>query len=150
MEGEVEVRKYVGGSPRTHKAAAQKNSERMQPVEGCLRMWATILKTENRYIGGCGLYSHLRQGKRVDGKAVLVFYLARPRWGRGFAIEAGTTFVRFGFDQINLNRIVANVQAENLASIRVLEKLGFIRIETEKGVRPFDHFELRRSGSSSG
>lgn len=148
MEADAEVRKYVGGAPRTREAAEQKFSGLMQPGEDRLRMWATILKAENRYIGRCGLYPHLRGGEKADGEAVLAFYLARAWWGRGLATEAGNAFVRFGFDQLKLNRIVATVQVENLASLRVLEKLGFVLIETEKGVRSFHHFELRQPGSS--
>lgn len=147
MEADAEVRRYVGGAPRTREAAEQKFRGLLQPVEDRLAMWAMILKPENRYIGRCGLYPKLSGEEKVFGEAVLAFYLARAWWGRGLATEAGSAFVRFGFDQLALNRIVASVQIENQASIRVLEKLGFILIETERGVRSFHHFELGRLGS---
>ena len=147
MEADAEVRRYVGGAPRTREAAEQKFRGLMQPVEDRLAMWATMLKPENRYIGRCGLYPNLHGGKKVAGEAMLAFYLARAWWGRGLATKAGNAFVRFGFDQLALSRIVASVQIENQASIRVLERLGFVLRETERGVRSFHHFELRRPGS---
>jgi len=55
--------------------------------------------------------------------------------------------VNFGFDQLRLKRIVAVAEVGNAASIRVLEKLGFVYTETETGVRSFYKFELLESSS---
>jgi [ribosomal protein S5]-alanine N-acetyltransferase len=120
----------------------------MQPVEDRLAMWATVLKDDGRYIGRCGLYPSIGREKRgeqkVAGEAVLGFYLAREYWGQGFASEAGRAFVKFGFDELNLERIVTAVQVENTASVRVLEKIGFVIASHEIGPRSFYHFELPR------
>ena len=146
MEADAEVRRYVGGAPRTREAAEQRFWERaMQPVEGRLAMWATVLKEDGRYVGRCGLYPNIRGEQKVAGEAVLGFYLARPFWGQGFASEAGRAFVEFGFDELKLARIVTAVQVENTASVRVLEKLGFVIASHEVGPRSFYHFELSRS-----
>jgi RimJ/RimL family protein N-acetyltransferase len=145
MEADAEVRRYVGGAPRTREAAEQRFWERaMQPVEGQLAMWATVLKADGSYIGRCGLYPKLKEEGRVAGEAVLGFYLARQFWGQGFATEAGRAFVDFGFDELKLRRIVTSVQVENAGSIRVLEKLGFVVTGHETGPRSFYHFELVR------
>jgi ribosomal-protein-alanine N-acetyltransferase len=145
MEADAEVRRYVGGAPRTREAAEQRFWERaMQPVEGRLGMWATVLKEDGRYIGRCGLYPNIRGEQEVAGEAVLGFYLAREFWGKGFASEAGRSFVEFGFGELKLERIVTAVQVENTASVRVLEKLGFVIASHEAGPRSFYHFELSR------
>jgi RimJ/RimL family protein N-acetyltransferase len=60
------------------------------------------------------------------------------------ATEAGRAFVNFGFDELKLTLIVTSVQVENAASIRVLEKLGFVIASHEIGPRSFYHFELSR------
>jgi [ribosomal protein S5]-alanine N-acetyltransferase len=73
---------------------------------------------------------------------VLAFCFAREYWGKGLATEAGNAFVNLGFNQLALKRIVAVAEVGNSASIRVLEKLGFVCIETETGVRSFYKFEL--------
>lgn len=54
--------------------------------------------------------------------------LAQPYWGKGLATEAASAWVRAAFDKFQLDRLGAFVHAENLAAIRVVEKLRF-RIE---------------------
>lgn len=52
-------------------------------------------------------------------------YVLNPRYhGRGYATEAASAILRFGFTRLGLNRIEAHYMAENLASRRVMEKLG--------------------------
>lgn len=96
MEMDINVRRYVGGYPRTRENAEQRfpgnQLEKMSTDR--LALWATVLKTENIYIGRCGLYPHLRaDGKPISGEAVLAFYIAFPYWGQGFATEAGKAFI---------------------------------------------------------
>ena len=146
MEADAEVRRYVGGAPRTREAAEQRFWEGViQPVEDRLAMWATVLKVDGSYIGRCGLYPNIRGEQKVAGEAVLGFYLARQFWGQGFASEAGRALVEFGFDELMLERIVTAVQVENTASVRILEKLGFVVTSHEIGPRSFYHFELSRA-----
>jgi ribosomal-protein-alanine N-acetyltransferase len=55
-------------------------------------------------------------------------YVIRPeRWGHGFASEAAAAILRFGFGPLGLHRIQSTCRPENLASVRVLEKIGMIR-----------------------
>jgi ribosomal-protein-alanine N-acetyltransferase len=151
METDAEVRRYVGGTPRTREAAEERfRSRTMQPLKDRLAMWATVLKSENRYVGRCGLYPHLSDGVMVRGEAVLGFYLAREFWGRGLASEAGRAFVNFGFGELKLARIVTAVDVRNGASVRVLEKLGFELALLERGPRSFYHFELVRPDGRAG
>jgi RimJ/RimL family protein N-acetyltransferase len=110
-----------------------------------LGLLATVYKPENCYIGRCGLYPRRdEEGRVIPGEAVLAFYLARPYWGRGLATEAGQAFVRHGFDVLKLTCIVAGMNAQNLASIRVVEKLGFVRVRSgEGGGNRWHEYELR-------
>ena len=55
----------------------------------------------------------------------LSYGFRRDRWGRGYATEAGAACVRYGFDILGVEKIVADVDPENTASAHVLEKLGF-------------------------
>ncbi|HIM30009.1 MAG TPA: N-acetyltransferase [Planctomycetes bacterium] len=60
-----------------------------------------------------------------DLDAVDVGYRFLPGyWGQGLATEACLASVTFGFEVLGLNRIVGFVLPENVASIRVLEKVG--------------------------
>src|SRR5262249_47690056 len=125
----------------------------LAPKPGRLRLWATEYKPEGRYIGRCGVYPNRGEDDQViPGEGVLAYYLARPYWGRGLATEAGRAFIEFGFRQLGLSRIVAGANVKNLASNRVLQKLGFVWIYTGEGSgNRYHDYELRnRSGSSSG
>jgi [ribosomal protein S5]-alanine N-acetyltransferase len=145
MEMDINVRRYVGGYPRTRENAEQRfprNQLRATSTDR-LALWATVLKTNNAYIGRCGLYPHFgADGKPMAGEAVLAFYIASPYWGQGFATEAGKAFIRFGFAELALTRIVTTVEKGNDASVRVLQKLGFSLENTEEGQRTFYHFAL--------
>jgi RimJ/RimL family protein N-acetyltransferase len=107
---------------------------------------ATIFKPDGRYIGRCGLYPlRTERGDVVPNEAVIAFYLARPYWGRGLATEAGQAFVAHGFNQVGLSRIEAGINADNKASIRVIEKLGFKWVLSgEGGGNRWHMFELRK------
>jgi [ribosomal protein S5]-alanine N-acetyltransferase len=144
MEMDAEVRRYVGGYPRSREDAERKFPHgQLHEVSGRLGVWATVLKSNGQYIGRCGLYPHIDSaGEMVVGEATLSFYIAREHWGLGLASEAATAFVEFGWKQLQLSRIVATVQVGNGASVRILEKLGFELIATEVGQRSFFKFAL--------
>lgn len=83
--------------------------------------WGITLKPDQTVIGMCGYnYWH-----REDFRASVGYDLARAHWGKGIMSEALGAVVRFGFEHMNLNRVEADVSAENPASVRVLEKMGF-------------------------
>jgi Acetyltransferase (GNAT) domain len=95
---------------------------------------ATVFKPEHRYIGRCGLYPNRDDDNAaIPREAVLAYYLARPYWGRGLATEAGRAFVEYGFTKLGRSRIVAGANAANIASNRVLVKLGFVWVRSGEG-----------------
>ncbi len=145
MEADAEVRRYVGGAPRTREAAEHKfNTVYLPPVTNGLALWATVYRPNQTYIGYCGVYPHFSSvGEPIPGEGTLAFYLARQYWGRGLATEAGRAFIEHGFDVLGLNKVVATVQEGNAASLRVLQKLNFTHTGTEVGnLRTYHHFEL--------
>jgi RimJ/RimL family protein N-acetyltransferase len=80
--------------------------------------WAVILKKENRFIGWCGL-------KRNEENMVdLGFRFFKKDWGNGYATEAAKASLEIGFNQMNIDRIIGRAATENIASIKVLEKLN--------------------------
>jgi [ribosomal protein S5]-alanine N-acetyltransferase len=58
------------------------------------------------------------------------FLLDRPWWGKGYATEVAQASIKFGFENFNLDHIIALVHPENLASQRVIEKCGLVYQET--------------------
>jgi RimJ/RimL family protein N-acetyltransferase len=61
--------------------------------------------------------------------------LARPYWGRGYATEAATAAVRFGFGTLDMDKVVSFTSLINLRSRRVMERLGMTHDEGDN----FDH-----------
>lgn len=61
-----------------------------------------------------------------DRRAELGYWLAQPAWGHGFATEAAQAAVDFGFRELGLARVYAQVLAGNRASLRVVDKLGMV------------------------
>lgn len=61
-----------------------------------------------------------------DHRAELGYWLSASAWGEGIATEACTAAVEFGFRELSLARIYAQVLAGNSASERVLDKLGMV------------------------
>jgi ribosomal-protein-alanine N-acetyltransferase len=144
MEQDPEVRRYVGGAPRTREVAEERFWNRaMQIVDDRLAMWACMLKATGDYIGRCGLYANVQGEDRIPREAVLGYYLRPELWGKGLATEAARAFVRFGFGELKLSRIVSTVQEGNEASLHILKKLGFVVTDYEQGTRSFYKFELK-------
>lgn len=79
-------------------------------------------KTTNEFIGGIGLIIN----KKFD-RASLGYWIAEPFWKKGFATEAVKAILKFGFEQLNLNKIYATHLLENPASGKVMVKNGMIK-----------------------
>ncbi len=58
----------------------------------------------------------------------LGYQFAPKHWGRGYAIEAASGLLGYGFGTLGLDRVAALVRKANARSVRVLEKLGFGRV----------------------
>ncbi len=86
--------------------------------------FAVALGEEDRLIGGCGIRLANPDAREAD----IGYVLNREYWGKGYGTEAAKTLLRFGFDELLLHRVYATCDPQNLASIRVLERIG-MRIE---------------------
>jgi ribosomal-protein-alanine N-acetyltransferase len=54
----------------------------------------------------------------------LWYELSQEVWGRGLATEAAWACVRYAFEKVGMERVIAGADAPNTASLRVMEKLG--------------------------
>jgi len=79
--------------------------------------------TEGAFVGWCSL----RRWNPEFRSAALGYCLAEAAWGRGYATEAAHGVLDWAFGTLDLNRVQAETDTRNLASARVLEKLGFVR-----------------------
>ena len=79
--------------------------------------WPVVHKDSDNLIGFCGFIP-------TDHVAEIGWRLAHDYWGQGLATEAAHATLNYGFDVLEFERVVATVQSENWASIRVVQKLG--------------------------
>ena len=82
-------------------------------------LWAVELGPERTVIGATGL-QHLAEGPEIE----VGYRFLREHWGRGYATEAAGAAIRFGFEELGLDRIVAVTLPTNQGSRRVMEKCG--------------------------
>jgi ribosomal-protein-alanine N-acetyltransferase len=99
---------------------------------------AVISKEKQKLIGWCGLGPLEFSPEEIE-----IFYgLSKDQWGKGIATEAATTVLRYGFETLKLDRIVAVTDSRNAASVKVIEKLGMIyRKKIEKLPQKFSSYE---------
>jgi ribosomal-protein-alanine N-acetyltransferase len=83
--------------------------------------WAMARQENDEIVGTCGC----AEWKRHFHCAAIGYELARPYWRQGVMTEVLTAVLPFGFTQMQLNRIEAYVMAGNVASLALLQKLGF-------------------------
>ena len=89
--------------------------------------WAIELVEPVEMIGTVGLLRFDVEHRHAE----VGYEIARRWWGRGLAPEAAAAVTRYGFSVLGLHRIEAGVLPGNDASVRVLQKLGFL----EEGTR---------------
>jgi len=83
---------------------------------------------DGRHIGGMTMYF---EGDYTRGE--LGWIVHRDYWGHGYAVEAAQGLIDFFAEKMNLKRFIAHCDAENQASVRVMEKLGMTYVETHGG-----------------
>jgi RimJ/RimL family protein N-acetyltransferase len=84
-------------------------------------IWAVRLATSQRVIGSVSMSYWDRYHRRAE----IGYDLAKDYWGLGLAQEAIREVLRFGFEQMALNRIEIWTSVANLRSLRLAERLGF-------------------------
>jgi len=130
--GNAEVMRYIGtGKP--YETIEQANeflrwATAYQEENGFCR-WAILLKENHEIIGSCG-FARPHGTEEIE----LGYLLGRKFWGKGLATEAAAACLNYGFEKLEFREIIALTDLENVASHRVLEKIGFLR----KGIELFD------------
>jgi RimJ/RimL family protein N-acetyltransferase len=80
-------------------------------------------KDTGALIGMCNLFQFNWQCRRCE----IGYCLGRAHWGHGYMHEALTALIDYGFRELDLNRIEADVDPRNVGSVKSLERLGFVR-----------------------
>ena len=124
-----QVVKYIPDAPRSYLEAKEELEWFLNghPAHPELGLWATIHKGTGRFIGRCGLLPWTIDGQ---DEVEVAYLIDRAYWGQGLGTEAAVAICDYGFGQLGLARLICLVDPENLASIKVAEKIG---MRFEKG-----------------
>jgi ribosomal-protein-alanine N-acetyltransferase len=97
---------------------------------------AVALPDTGELIGNCGI----RRKDANEFEADIGYEIAPSYWGNGYATEAARAMVGLGFGEWRLHRISAWCVADNIGSVRVLEKVG---LKLEGRLRHSEYYKDR-------
>lgn len=122
ISNEPSVRRYLWDDAPVTRARIEDvvaQSVRMFSEEG-VGLFGVRLRGSAELVGFCG-FGHTQDGPE---EIELIYELLPDLWGRGLTTEASRACMRHAFAQAGLDRVVAGADAPNVASLRVIEKLG--------------------------
>jgi ribosomal-protein-alanine N-acetyltransferase len=125
MRSDPEVMKYIDRPPAKSidEAISWINLiyDLYQKNEGVL--WALSLHGNHNMIGSIGIW----QIDKVNHRAEIGYMLSTQHQGKGYLQEALIEAIKYAFEGIGLHSIEANLNPANQASIKLLERTGFVR-----------------------
>ena len=122
MHADPDVMRYLGGA-RSQGESDRELQEIMEiEAETGLIRFALERKGSAGLVGFCGLKP---AGKFID----LSYMIARDHWRQGYAFEAAKRVREFGLIDMSITNMEAGGDAENVASIKILEQLAFTNRE---------------------
>ena len=78
-------------------------------------------KQDQKLVGECSLFNFVEQCRRAE----VGYALGADAWGQGYMTEALHALLQFGFLELALNRVEADIDPRNALSVKSLERLGF-------------------------
>src|SRR6478609_7466537 len=85
--------------------------------------WGICPQNSDKLIGTIGLWRFIKPNHRGE----IGYSLHPDLWGQGLMREALQIVLNYGFEKLNLHSVEANINPENNASRKLLEKLGFVQ-----------------------
>jgi len=125
LQSNAYVLRYWDAPPWSDPQRAERFVEacRQMAEEGTAVRVAVERAEDGAFIGWCSLHHWDADHRRAS----LGYCFTDAAWGRGYATEAAGALLGWAFDTLGLRRVQAETDTRNVASARVLEKLGFVR-----------------------
>lgn len=147
LMADPEVMRWLGGTMKRAEAAAWIDKHVAHHERHGFGRLAVLERDTGELVGRCGVACWTIEGRP---EVELGWTVRRDRWGRGYATEAAEAARDHAFGELGLSRLVSMIIPENVASIRVAEKIGatYERDVDWDGV-PQRLYALERNRSSS-
>jgi [ribosomal protein S5]-alanine N-acetyltransferase len=125
MFSEPKVMRYMSTGPwpsidKAHEMIAQ---DAVELPEGVHLRLGLETKIDSKLIGHCSLFKWDTGCRRAE----VGYGMASAAWGKGYMHEALTALLNYGFEDMQLNRVEADIDPRNIASAKSLERLGFTK-----------------------
>jgi RimJ/RimL family protein N-acetyltransferase len=131
LDSDPQVMRFLSGRASDREEVAAAHARRIaaaQKIDG-LGFWVGLVDEE--FVGWWTLQpAHGPDQPDNPAVANLGFRLLRRHWRRGFASEGARALVRDGFEEIGLERIIAQTPTVNVASRAVMERIGLRYVRT--------------------
>jgi RimJ/RimL family protein N-acetyltransferase len=131
LDSDPEVMRYLSGRPSSREEVEASHARRMaaaQKVDG-LGFWIGLVDDE--FVGWWTLQpAHGPDQPNDPGVADLGYRLLQRQWRKGLASAGARELVRYGFDDVRLDRIIAQTLSVNAGSRAVMERIGLTYVRT--------------------
>lgn len=122
--GDEEVARWIGDGPQSDEENRALFGRVFTHVYPTSRFDVWGVREDGRLVG----HAEIKDTTDVDGYEI-IYALARQAWGRGLGTELASALVSYGFGELGLSEVHATVAHGNSASLALLEKLGFVRVD---------------------
>jgi RimJ/RimL family protein N-acetyltransferase len=136
LDSDNQVHQYLGENPFTD---IQQTREliifiQRQYAECGIGRWAVIQKKDGAFVGWTGFRFIPETINKHSNYYDFGYRLCSRFWGQGYATESGKAALQYGLQSLQLKDVYAMTHPDNMASRKVLEKIGF----NYTGLFPFD------------
>jgi RimJ/RimL family protein N-acetyltransferase len=119
--GDISVTRFIGG-PFSEKQIQERLTREIASMQtNGIQYWPLFVLAEGDFVGCCGLRPYRPEEKICE----LGFHLRPAYWDKGFAAEAAQAVIKHAYESLRAKGLFAGHSPENLASRKVLQKLGF-------------------------
>ncbi len=126
MNADAQVMRYFPSALTAEETDALLERIRLHFEQNGFGLWAVELKETNEFAGFMGLAVPSWEA-HFTPCVEIVWRLAARFWNRGLATEGASAVLPFAHDNLGLQQVVSFTAVENVASRRVMEKIGMIR-----------------------
>lgn len=135
LDANPRVHKYLGNTPITsiEQAKTYIDNLKTQYIDRGIGRFAVIEKASGAFIGWSGLKFNTGEKERLGDKVDFYdigYRLIERYWNKGYAKESAIAALHFGFNDLKLETIVGTAETENIASNKILKKIGLQYTET--------------------
>jgi len=123
LYGDPEAKKFIPDSPKTYDETREELEWYLDghPKHPDLGLWAAVDKDTQKLVGRVGLLPWVIDGRN---EVEVAYLIAKDYRRQGLASEAALALLHYGFEQLQLSRLICLIDQDNLASIKVAEKIG--------------------------